>query len=74
MKQLKRIELNIIGTPDELGVWQVKVSADLTVGIEEYPDWDTRRKGMVVILTPVEETAIKNFVKNTVLPQAELAK
>lgn len=73
-KKLQKIELNIVGTPNPDGTWLVKASADLTVGLDEYPDWDTIRKGIAITLTPTQETTIKNFVNNVVLPQAEVAK
>ena len=69
-KQLQRIELNIVGTPNPDGSWEVGVSADLTVGLEEYPEW-TIRKGILIMMTGAQETIVRNFVKNVVLPQAE---
>ena len=73
-KQLQKIELNIVSVPDSKGVWQVSVSADLTIGIEEYPDYTPERKGIPITLTSTERVAIKNFVATVVLPQAEAAK
>jgi len=71
VKQLRKIELNIVGEPDTSGVWQIKASADLTTGLDDYPDWNPQRKGIPIVLTSSQKTTIKNFVKTVVLPQAE---
>lgn len=73
-KLLKQIELRIIGETDAAGVWQLRTSATLAVAIEEYPDFEPKKKGISINLTAAEETVIKNFVKDVVLPQAEAAK
>lgn len=73
-KKLQRIELLIVGVPDEAGVWGIQASADLMVGLEEYPDLPAWRKGIPILLTDDQETAIKGFVRTVVLPQAELGK
>jgi hypothetical protein len=72
-KQLRKVELNIVGVLQEDASWKITTSADLTVGLSEYPDYE-RRKGIAVILTPAEELTVKNFVATVVLPQAEVAK
>lgn len=74
MKKLTKVELNILCEPDAQGVWQAQVSADLSVGLSEYPDFEPRRKGISIALTPAQEATILGFVRNVVVPQAEGAK
>ena len=73
-KQLEKIELSVTGILNPDGTWDIKTSADLTVGIEEYPDFEPRRKGIPIVLTADQETTLRNFVNNVVLPQADAAK
>ena len=68
-KQLEEIYVTIKGTRQDN--WAVAVSADLVIHYEEYPEIETR-KGIAIELTPEQETQVKNFVKNVVLPQVEL--
>lgn len=74
MKQVKRVELRFDCEPDEMGVWQAKASADFLVAASEYPDMPPKRKGIVIVLTPAQETTILNFIRNSVIAQAEAAK
>ena len=73
-KVIKQVDITIMVTKNELGEVIVRESADLMVGLDDYPDFEPRRKGIPITLTPTQETAIINHVKNVVLPQAELAK
>ena len=73
-KELKHIRFTVDGVKRPDSTWVVTGSCDLEVGLTEYPDWEARRKGMVIVFTPTEETQIKTFVANVVLPQAEAAK
>jgi len=72
-KRLSKVELNVTGVHNPDNTWGITASADLTIGLEEYPEYNLR-KGIPITLTPTQETTIKNFVKNVVLPQAEAAK
>ena len=71
-KIIKKVTVQIEVTKDN-GDVSVSETAHLTIGAEEYPDFECR-KGIPITLTPTQETAIINHVKNVVLPQAELAK
>ena len=73
-KKLQKIELLFVGTPKEDGTWDIQTTADLMVGIEEYPELPAWRKGIPIILTSAQEAAIRDFVRTVVLPQAEVAK
>jgi len=72
-KKINRIVIQIDVTRDELGEIVVSEMADLTIGADEYPEFESR-KGIPITLTPTQETAIINHIKNVVLPQAELNK
>ena len=69
-KTIKEIMVQIIVTKDEAGEVQVSETAHLTVGADEYPEFENR-KGISIELTEAQETAIINHIKNVVLPQAE---
>uniref|UniRef100_A0A6M3IF05 Uncharacterized protein n=1 Tax=viral metagenome TaxID=1070528 RepID=A0A6M3IF05_9ZZZZ len=69
-KTLKEVMVQIIVTKDEAGEVQVSETAHLTVSADEYPEFESR-KGIPITLTPTQETAIINHIKNVVLPQAE---
>jgi len=69
-KILKGVTIQIIATKDEDGEVRVSETAHLTVGADEYPEFDYR-KGISIELTPTQESAIINHIKNVVLPQAE---
>ena len=73
-KELKHIRFTVDGVKQPDSTWVIIGSCDLEVSLTEYPDWEVRRKGILVVFTPAEETQIKNFVANVVLPQAEAAK
>ena len=73
-KKLQRVELLVVGTPNLDGTWKIQASADLMIDLEEYPDLPAWRKGIPIVLTTAQETAIKDFVKTVVSPQAEVAK
>jgi len=71
-KKIKSVMVQIIVTKDDAGKVQVSETAHLTVGADEYPEFESR-KGIEIELTPAQETAIINHIKNVVLPQAELS-
>ena len=71
-KIIKKVMIQIEVTKDGKDVSVVE-TAHLTVGADEYPDFESK-KGIFITLTPTQETAIINHIKNVVLPQAELAK
>lgn len=73
-KKLQRIELLFVGTPAPDGTWDIQATADLMVGIEEYPELPAWRKGIPIVLTEAQAITIRNFVMTVVLPQAEAAK
>lgn len=73
-KKLQKIELLFVGIPDMAGIWQIQATADMMVGVEEYPDLPAWRKGIPIVLTTAQVTAIKNFVRDVVIPQAEATK
>ena len=72
-KILKGVTIQIIATKDEDGEVRVSETAHLTVGADEYPEFENR-KGIKIELTQVQETAIINHIKAVVLPQADTAK
>ena len=67
-KKLEKIEVRFEGFPPD---WDVEMSVDFVISVEEHPEFKMR-KGIPVTLTPQEEAQIKNFVKDVVLPQIEL--
>lgn len=73
-KKLTKVELNFNCQPDGQGIWQATASADISIIPEEYTDFQPMRKGIVITLTPTQETTILNFIRNVVVPQAEGAK
>lgn len=74
MKQVQRVELRFDCELDDNLIWQAKASADFLVSLSEYPDMPPKRKGIVIVLTPAQETTILNFIRNSVIQQAEAAK
>lgn len=68
MLKLKKIRVQIAGEAPE---WEVNASADLIVCPEDHSDFE-KRKGLAIELTTQQETMIKNFVKDVVLPQVNL--
>jgi len=54
----------------DAGEVQVSESAHLTLGADEYPEFESK-KGISIELTPAQEIAIIGHIKNVVLPQAE---
>ena len=72
-KTLKSVMVQIVVTKEAAGEVQVSETAHLTVGADEYPEFESK-KGIPITLTPTQETAIINHIKNVVLLQAELAK
>jgi len=72
-KQLNKVELLVTGEPDPLGVWHTKPQADLTIDVGEYPDVPAYRKGIAIELTEEQQTAVDDFFRAVILPQAEAA-
>jgi len=68
-KTLKEVMVQIVVTKDEAGEVQVSETAHLTVGADEYPEFESR-KGIPIELTPAQKIAIIGHIKNVVLPQA----
>ena len=69
-KNIKSVMVQIVVTKDDAGKVQVSETAHLTVGAEEYPEFESK-KGISIELTPAQETAIIGHIKNVVLPQAD---
>jgi len=69
-KNIKEIMVQIIVTKDEAGKIIVSETAHLTVGADEYPEFESK-KGIEIVLTEAQEAAIISHIKNVVLPQAE---
>lgn len=72
-KQLQRIELSVIGTLNPDGTWEIKIAADLTIGLSEYPEWIVH-KGIPIVATNIQDQPVRSFLTDVVLPQAEAAK
>jgi len=69
-KTLKEVMVQIIVTKDEAGEITVAETAHITVGADEYPEFN-QKKGIEITLTEAQETGIINHIKTVVLPQAE---
>ena len=72
-KKLEKIEVNILCEPDINDVWQAQVSADLTVIVEEFPEF-RKRKNIPITLTGAQAANIISFVRNVIVPAAEIGK
>ena len=73
-KVINEVEIHIRVSKNEIGEVVISETADIQVALDEYPDFEPRRKGIPIVLTATQETTIINHVKNVVLPQAEAAK
>ena len=72
-KKLEKIEINILCEPGIDDAWKAQVSSDLTVIVEEFPEF-RKRKNIPITLTGAQEANIINFVRNVIVPAAEIGK
>jgi len=72
-KNIKELRVQIVVTKDAGGEVQISETAHLTVGADEYPEFENK-KGINIELTSAQKTAIVNHIKDVVLVQAELGK
>lgn len=61
------IELKLVFDHSD-GNWVLDPSVHYGVGADEYPEFN-HRKGMPVVLSPAQETMVKNFAGDVVYPQ-----
>ena len=71
-KQVNKVEIKIEVERDGTDV-SISEMATIFVTTDEYPEFEIKR-GISIELTPTQETAIKNHIRNVVLPQAEASK
>lgn len=71
-KRVNKVEIKIEAERDGADV-TVNEMATIYVTAEEYPEFEIK-KGIQIVLTPEQEVAIINHVKNVVLPQADTSK
>ena len=56
-KKIKSVMVQIVVTKDEAGEVQVSETAHITVGADEYPEFESK-KGISIELTTAQEAAI----------------
>ena len=61
------IELKLVFNHDD-GAWHLDPSVHYGVGATDYPEFNMR-KGMPIVLTPGQETAVIQMAANMIYPQ-----
>lgn len=72
-KSLKQIDFRVYCAVNPDGSWSINTSADITTGIDEYPEVPPMRSGMQIQLTDEQKATLQTFIADVVIPQGTAA-